>query len=217
MIVKYTVYKTVNLVNGKYYFGFHKTMEPDDDYLGSGTYIKRAIEKYGREKLQKNVLFIYLDAESALAKERELIEAFYCDPLCMNIGLGGENGFEYVNRYRLHSTVEARKRLKEILQIDSGFIKRAVEKRDTPEYRKAISDGLIRSRKAGKHWLGRKHLKRTKQKMSEAAKAQNRVGQNNHQFGTRWIHSGSVVKKVSGAALPEYLATGWLLGRKVRT
>jgi len=31
----YTVYKTQNLVNGKYYFGVHKTNNPYDGYLGS--------------------------------------------------------------------------------------------------------------------------------------------------------------------------------------
>jgi len=45
----YTVYKTINLVNGKIYVGLHVTDKLDDDYLGSGKLIQAAIKKYGRE------------------------------------------------------------------------------------------------------------------------------------------------------------------------
>lgn len=87
----HTVYKTTNLVNGKYYFGYHKTKNPSDAYLGSGTHVQRAIKKHGRENFKKEVLFIYPDAESAFGKEKELIAAFLADPLCMNLR-EGENG-----------------------------------------------------------------------------------------------------------------------------
>jgi hypothetical protein len=87
----HTVYKTTNLVNGKYYFGYHKTKNPSDTYLGSGTYIFRAVRKYGRANFKKEVLFVYPDAESAFGKEKELIAAFLTYPLCMNLR-EGENG-----------------------------------------------------------------------------------------------------------------------------
>jgi len=87
----HTVYKTTNLVNGKYYFGYHKTKNPSDTYLGSGTYIERAVRKYGRVNFKKEVLFICPDAESAFGKEKELIAAFIADPFCMNLR-EGENG-----------------------------------------------------------------------------------------------------------------------------
>ncbi len=44
--MKYVVYKTTNLVNSKYYIGVHRTNDPNDDYLGSGNLIKRAINTF---------------------------------------------------------------------------------------------------------------------------------------------------------------------------
>jgi len=51
-----TVYRTVNLVNGREYTGKHETDDLDDGYLGSGNLIKRAIEKHGRENFRKVLL-----------------------------------------------------------------------------------------------------------------------------------------------------------------
>lgn len=40
----YTVYKVTNIKNGKYYVGVHKTNNPYDSYMGSGTAIRNAIK-----------------------------------------------------------------------------------------------------------------------------------------------------------------------------
>ena len=48
------VYKTTNLVNGKWYIGKDEKNKPK--YLGSGKLIKRAIKKYGRENFRKEIL-----------------------------------------------------------------------------------------------------------------------------------------------------------------
>ena len=112
----YTVYKTTNLANSKYYFGVHKTEDPSDDYLGSGKYIKAAIAKYGELGFRKDVLFIYLDPESAFAKEDEFIQCYRgLDPLCMNLRKGGSGGFDWINKNGLGSK-EGRKRGMKTLQ-----------------------------------------------------------------------------------------------------
>jgi len=41
----YTIYKTTNNLNGKFYIGQHQTTILDDNYLGSGTSILNAIKK----------------------------------------------------------------------------------------------------------------------------------------------------------------------------
>ena len=48
------VYKTTNLINGKIYIGKDAANNPR--YLGSGFIFRRAIEKYGRENFQKEIL-----------------------------------------------------------------------------------------------------------------------------------------------------------------
>ncbi len=110
----YTVYRTTNLVNGKFYIGVHKTEDPHDKYLGSGKYLKNAVAKYGNENFKKEILFTYLDATAAFEKEEELVEAFRNDSLCMNLRQGGTGGFDYINRNGLTTgrTVEGKEKIR---------------------------------------------------------------------------------------------------------
>ncbi len=98
MFRSYTVYRTQNIVNGRYYFGVHKTKNPYDGYLGSGKILKRAITKYGERAFIKNICFIFANAEEAFAKEFEMIETYRADPLCYNLRQGGSGGFDYINQ-----------------------------------------------------------------------------------------------------------------------
>lgn len=93
----YTVYRTQNIVNGRYYFGVHKTKNMDDRYLGSGAALKREIAEYGRQAFLKNVCFVFDALDDAFAKEIELVETYRADPLCYNLQRGGSGRFEWIN------------------------------------------------------------------------------------------------------------------------
>ena len=67
----YTVYKITNLLNDKYYIGAHKTEDLDDSYFGSGTAIKQAIDKHGKENFRKDILFIYDNSDDMWLSIRE--------------------------------------------------------------------------------------------------------------------------------------------------
>lgn len=95
----YTIYKTTNKINGKIYIGMHATNNPFDDYLGSGKHLKRAIEKYGPDNFQKEILHIFDNEEDMKKKEAEIITEDFCNRLdTYNIIPGGKGGFSYINR-----------------------------------------------------------------------------------------------------------------------
>lgn len=92
----YTVYKVTNIVNFKFYIGVHKTLNPNDSYMGSGRAIKAAIKKYGKENFVKEILYLTESKVSAYNKERELTAQFYkADNY--NMKLGGVGGFTREN------------------------------------------------------------------------------------------------------------------------
>lgn len=92
--LKYTIYKTTNLINEKYYIGMHKTEDLNDDYLGSGVALKNAIKKYGRENFIKEILFIFETEQEMKDKEMELVnEDVVNDVFSYNMKIGGIGGW----------------------------------------------------------------------------------------------------------------------------
>ena len=89
---QYYVYLTTNLANNKKYIGQHYG-EIDDHYLGSGSTLKKAIEKYGREKFKKEILEICTSYDEMNIAERKWIDhynAVLSDEF-YNIAQGGFN------------------------------------------------------------------------------------------------------------------------------
>lgn len=88
------IYRITNLINGKTYIGQHKYKKLDDEYMGSGVLIKRAIKKHGIENFKKEILYSRIqyrettdDMERfAIAKERAIGKAEY------NLADGGGGG-----------------------------------------------------------------------------------------------------------------------------
>jgi hypothetical protein len=74
--IKYTIYKTTNLINNKIYVGQHSVIEKNDVYLGSGFLLKKAIKKYGKENFKKEILE-YCDSKIEMSKK----EIFWIEEL----------------------------------------------------------------------------------------------------------------------------------------
>lgn len=88
------LYKTTNLITGKYYIGVHGTKNlKNDKYLGSGTALRAAIRKYGRQSFSREILEFFNTADEAYAREVEVVsENLLRDPNCYNLVKGGKGG-----------------------------------------------------------------------------------------------------------------------------
>lgn len=217
----YTVYKTTNQVNGKFYIGSHKTKNPNDAYLGSGKYLKHAIEKYGRDNFVKEVLFVFDNPTEMYAKEAELVNIdFIAESNTYNLKQGGFGGFDYINSDEFDNPVHSPDHLKKMrLAYDEKIKTNPVW---LEESRRRAQQLGIKSRDeqsgifdpANSHikssgFTGHKHTEETKDKVREKAKIHSK-GASNSQYGTVWITDGITNKKIqTGSNIPE----GWRRGR----
>ena len=102
------IYKTTNLLSGRYYIGMHSTNNLDDGYLGSGTYLRRAIRKYGRDNFVREIIEFCNSREELKSREEEVVNLQeIAKKECMNLKVGGHGsglpiGFKH--------TIEARKK-----------------------------------------------------------------------------------------------------------
>lgn len=89
----YFIYKTTNLINGKFYIGKHSTTDLNDSYLGSGLLLQEAIEKYGRENFSREILEFCSDYSDLNRTEKQYITSNLISlEECYNIALGGQGG-----------------------------------------------------------------------------------------------------------------------------
>jgi group I intron endonuclease len=90
----FIIYKTTNIINGKFYIGKHKVSEKYDHlYLGSGHQIVAAIKKYGKENFIRETLYEFIDENECIKKEAEIVNnELISNPYCYNIATGGDAG-----------------------------------------------------------------------------------------------------------------------------
>lgn len=196
----YTIYKTTCKVNGKIYIGKHKTKRLNDGYMGSGKYLRNAIEKYGRDNFVTEILHVFDTEEEMNNKERELVTEEFClREDTYNLCEGGRGGWSYLNRTGLNNKG---KNMQEMMAKLHERMRGVVLPHMAINLKKAHEKGLIRY----DTFRGKRHTDDTKRKMSE--KAKERVGVKNSQYGTFWITNGTTNRKHRGP-IPE----GWERGR----
>jgi len=214
---KFTVYKTTNLINEKFYIGFHKTSNPHDDYLGSGKLLKRSIEKYGPENFKKEVLFIFETSDEAYAKEKELVAKHLGEHLCMNLTEGGFGSFYAINTSGILQSPEWVEHLKNISakggKLGRDNFKKMLKNNQYKEnFSNSVKEGQQKAIEEGrfnrKTFLGKKHTNETKSKIGNKSKI-HQAGKKNSQYGSFWITNGDINKKCRGD-IPE----GFWKGRK---
>lgn len=116
--MKWIVYCTTCLVNGKIYIGVHKTLNPNvwDGYIGGGHYVgeslpnpntayEYALKKHGYKNFRQHVLFIFDDEESAYKMEESIVTLeFIKRKTNYNTKVGGKHGeyYDYIYQYDLN-------------------------------------------------------------------------------------------------------------------
>ena len=177
----FIIYQITNLVNGKIYIGKHKTNNLDDGYMGSGTLLKRAIEKYGIENFKKEILFECSSDEELFNKERELVnEDFVSRDDTYNLKVGGDGGFDYINKNSLRNPQTSGYNggcyIRDKRQMDYKLDSMVSEKTHLALCKLWKEHPEIWS-KFRCDWTGRHHTEETKKKISEKAKL--RTGEKN--------------------------------------
>lgn len=140
----YIVYKTINLVNNKFYIGKHcQTIDPYifDGYYGSGMQILRTIKKYGKSNFVRETLFVFNNEAECLLKEEELVSQYLGREYCYNMRSGGIGGFEHINK-----NSEERKR---VSALSSKFNKGVCRHIPTQEERLASSERNKKMKESG--------------------------------------------------------------------
>jgi group I intron endonuclease len=117
------IYKTTNLINGKFYVGKDEKNNPE--YYGSGINLNNAIKKYGRENFIKETIEVCSTREELIEREKYWIKETKAQELGYNIADGGWGGNTYTEetkqrvsqffkgRYVSPETIEKRKKTRE--------------------------------------------------------------------------------------------------------
>lgn len=239
------LYKTTNLINNKYYYGMHSTNNLNDNYIGSGSYLRNAIHKYGKDNFKREIIKMFDTREELVKGEIELITIELLNQdLCMNLKPGGSGGFNNLE-HQLKCTNAAN-----LKNLNNKYYKDKVTVKDKhgntfcvcindPRYLSGelihVAKNTITAKDKNNNILiiniydsrylngelvgatkGKKHKKETKGKISNSMKEKQK-GDKNSQFGTCWITKKGENKKIKKEELQSFINQGWNKGRKLKS
>jgi len=163
------LYRTTNVLTGKYYLGMHSTKNLDDGYIGSGKILRRSIKKYGLINHLKEVFLFVKTREELVQKEKELItEELLKDPSIMNLRLGGEGGGNWTNEQQRKNNEKSQQAQRKLIENNPQWVES--RSRKLSEAHKRAYDSGKRPKKQPLDWTGRKHSEETKEKLSRIKK-----------------------------------------------
>lgn len=193
------IYKTTNLLSGRYYIGMHSTDNIDDGYLGSGNRLIMAIRKHGKSNFKREIIEFCDNRYELRIRESEIITLDEISKKdCMNLAVGGKGGFTESGGPKAFS-----KKFKEDKEFGEKIRITLIE-----NVKKAHKNGNVKY----DNFVGKKHSEETKSKMSESSKGKG-IGTSNSQFGTCWITKNGLNKKIKKEELNFYTNLYWVKGR----
>ena len=181
------VYKTTNLITGKFYIG--KDKYNNSNYLGSGVKIKNAINSYGKQNFIKEILEYCSSYEHLNEREKYWIEKYKStnSSIGYNISTGGDGGDNFTNHpnkelYRQRISIASSKTNKKLInKRKDDTLKLWQEK----SYRDNVKKGLEKAMKKEDYKTEWKKINKEVQNRPEVRKKKSEVqrGSNN----SRWL------------------------------
>lgn len=202
------LYEIKNKINGKIYIGIHSTKNINDGYMGSGTLIIKAIEKYGLNNFSKTILEYCNSREELIELEKQVVnQEFVNNENTYNLVVGGSNlncSWGKTN------------------EIISNKLKNDPNWRNTRNQN--ISLGVRRAIKNGKCSTATKEFQliRNKKSLTEESikkrkesykRNKHQQGENHALYGKKIINNCIEWKWILKSEIEEYLKDGWKLGK----
>lgn len=194
------IYLTTNKINGKMYIGQHTGEVVNESYYGSGTYIKKAISKYGIENFTREILEWCSTKDELNEREQYWIAKFDAvnSDQFYNLSPGGEGFIK-----GMHFSEEHKDKISKSMSGESNH-----------NYGCKPNDKQEQSLECGRHLPASPKLKQqlaeyrknvvvskeTRQKLSESS------------IGRHYITKDKINKRVYPDEIPTYLEDGWELG-----
>jgi group I intron endonuclease len=182
------IYKTTNLVNGKQYIG--KDGHNNPNYIGSGSILKKAIKKYGRDNFKKEIIEVCDSKEHLLIREKYWLDYYDVanNPMFYNLhnhSYGSAPG-DRSPRFGKKISEEHRMKLKKYMtgkKLSEKTIQKLRELNlgeNNPNYGKHPSDEtrkkLSECRRGEKNpFYGKRHSEETRQKIKDGLAASNKT------------------------------------------
>jgi hypothetical protein len=208
------IYKTTNLLSGKYYYGMHSTNNLNDGYYGSGRRLRRSLNKHGKENHVVEYIEFLPDRITLCNREKEIVNLNeIAKENCMNLMIGGQGGYVSDTASKL-----GWQKMDEILFNKYGLNCHSIVSKNyydsltTEElllHKKKISEGLKNAEFNCKTFLGKNHSVSTINKMRK----NKNIGNKNSQFGTCWITNGCDNTKINRN---DKLPINWKYGRTLK-
>ena len=215
------IYKTVNVLNGKFYIGQDSKNNPE--YLGSGTLLKRAIEKYGKENFIKEIVEVCSTKTELNEREKYWIKETKAQEIGYNIAEGGNGGNTYDEETRQRISQEFKGREVDPKTIEKAKKTREKRKQENPdayklsEKHKQILSKTHKGKVHPEEWRDRQsevmknlyHSDDTSQfqKFIENQKSENKSGEKNPMWGKK---ASEETRRKQSEALKKNPARYWL-------
>jgi hypothetical protein len=159
------IYKTTNLINGKFYVGKDEKNNPN--YLGSGINLHRTIKKYGKENFIKETIEVCSTKEELNEREKYWIKETKAQELGYNIADGGWGGNTYDEETRQRISQEFKGRKVDPKTVEKAKKTREKRKKENPDaYKMSDEQKQILS----KTHKGKVHPEEWRQRQSEVMK-----------------------------------------------